>query len=123
MLDPDYGRGKNCRDYTGPVQKLGAHVASLGVHIYSGKQFPGEYRGQVFIAEHGSWNRSDKVGYRISLVKIKDGHAVSYEPFATGWLQEEDAWGRPVDIKSLPDGSLLISDDAANAIYRISYSF
>lgn len=121
LLDPDYGRGKNCNDYVKPVQKLGAHVASLGMHIYSGKQFPEEYRGQVFIAEHGSWNRSKKSGYRISLVKLKDNLAVSYETFASGWLQGEKSWGRPVDIKTLPDGSLLISDDYANAIYRLSY--
>jgi len=121
FLDPDYGRGKNCRSYVAPVQKLGAHVASLGVHIYAGVQFPKQYRGQVFIAEHGSWNRSNKVGYRISLVTIANNKAVSYEPFAEGWLQGEEAWGRPVDIKALPDGSLLISDDAANVIYRIYY--
>ena len=121
FLDPDYGRGKNCNSYVAPVQKLGAHVASLGVHIYAGTQFPKQYLGQVFIAEHGSWNRSNKVGYRISLVKIANNNAVSYEPFAEGWLQGQESWGRPVDIKSLPDGSLLVSDDAANVIYRISY--
>jgi len=121
FLDPEYGEGKKCSDYVAPAQKLGAHVASLGVHIYSGKQFPKQYRGQVFIAEHGSWNRSKKSGYRISLVRIKNGKAVSYENFATGWLRNEKSWGRPVDIKSLSDGSLLISDDVADVIYRVSY--
>ena len=120
--DPDYGRGKNCNDYVAPIQKLGAHVASLGVHIYSGRQFPKPYQGVAFIAEHGSWNRSNKVGYRISMVRLNDNKSVGYETFAEGWLQGEKAWGRPVDIKPLPDGSLLVSDDVADAIYHISYS-
>jgi glucose/arabinose dehydrogenase len=84
--------------------------------------FPPEYRGQVFIAEHGSWNRSHKIGYRVSLVRVKDGRALSYETFAQGWLQGEEARGRPVDVQELPDGSLLVSDDAAGAIYRIAYA-
>lgn len=124
IRDPDYGKGKRCQDYTAPVQNLGAHVASLGLHIYSENQFPSQYRHQVFIAEHGSWNRSSKVGYRVSLVRLNEKQqAVSYENFATGWLQGERAWGRPVDIKPLPDGSLLVSDDVADAIYRITYQF
>lgn len=121
LLDPDYGENKECSDYITPVQRLAPHAASLGLHIYAGQQFPMPYKGQVFIAEHGSWNRSKKIGYRISLVKLKDNQAVAYEDFATGWLQGESAWGRPVDIKNLPDGSLLVSDDKANAIYRIYY--
>jgi glucose/arabinose dehydrogenase len=83
--------------------------------------FPAEYRNQVFIAEHGSWNRSKKIGYRIALVRIKDGKAVGYESFASGWLQGESAWGRPADVLVLPDGSLLVADDYAGAIYRIAY--
>ena len=121
ILDPEFGEGKSCASYISPVQNLGAHVASLGVHIYSGPMFPSAYQGQVFIAEHGSWNRSKKSGYRISLVKIENNKAISYESFATGWLQGQSSWGRPTDIKALPDGSLLISDDQANAIYRITY--
>ena len=121
LLDPEYGEGKKCSNYVAPVQKLLPHAASLALHIYSGKQFPETYKGHVFIAEHGSWNRSNKVGYRISLVKLKNNRAIAYEDFATGWLKNESAWGRPVDIKSLPDGSLLVSDDKANAIYRIYY--
>jgi glucose/arabinose dehydrogenase len=84
--------------------------------------FPPEYRGQVFIAEHGSWNRSHKIGYRVSLVRIKDGQAVSYQPFAEGWLQGEQPSGRPADVQELPDGSLLVSDEKSGAIYRITYA-
>ena len=104
------------------AQKLGPHVAALGMRFYTGSMFPAEYRQQIFIAEHGSWNRSKKNGYRISLIKLAGSKAVSYQPFATGWLQAEAAWGRPVDLEILPDGSLAVSDDAAGAIYRISYS-
>lgn len=121
LLDPKFGKGRHCRDYVPPVQRLGAHVASLGLWIYHGAQFPSSYRGQVLIAEHGSWNRSQKSGYRIALVRIRNGEALSYEGFATGWLQGQRNWGRPVDIKGMPDGSILISDDYANAIYRVSY--
>jgi len=121
FLDPEYGEGKKCSDYVAPVQKLAPHAASLGLNIYSGQQFPKEYQGQVFIAEHGSWNRSKKIGYRISIVKLDNNRAVSYTNFATGWLDNDSAWGRPVDIKTLSDGSLLVSDDRANAIYRIYY--
>ena len=121
VIDPEYGDKQACQRYVAPVQGLTPHAASLGLHIYNGTQFPKQYRGHVFIAEHGSWNRSKKTGYRVSLVRIKNGQAISYEPFATGWLRGQRAWGRPVDIKALPDGSLLVSDDAADAIYRIYY--
>jgi glucose/arabinose dehydrogenase len=84
--------------------------------------FPAEYRNQIFIAEHGSWNRSRKIGYRVSLVRLDEsGERVSYEPFAEGWLQGEEEWGRPVDVLVMPDGALLVSDDEAGAIYRITY--
>jgi glucose/arabinose dehydrogenase len=78
-------------------------------------------RSQVFIAEHGSWNRATPLGYRVMLVRLDDHRAVSYEPFAEGWLQEGRAWGRPVDVLVMPDGSLLVSDDRADVIYRIWY--
>ena len=120
--DPEFGRHRRCSEFTPPAQKLGAHVAALGMRFYRGAQFPAEYRNQIFIAEHGSWNRSKKIGYRISIVKLEDGRAVAYRPFAEGWLQGEAAWGRPVDLQELPDGSLLVSDDTAGAIYRIRFS-
>ncbi|MCI0693900.1 PQQ-dependent sugar dehydrogenase [candidate division KSB1 bacterium] len=102
--------------------ELPAHVAALGMRFYTGTSFPQEYHQQVFIAEHGSWNRSVPDGYRVSLVKLKDNRAASYEHFATGWLQNNQYWGRPVDVLVMPDGSLLVSDDFANCIYRIVYS-
>jgi glucose/arabinose dehydrogenase len=92
------------------------------MRFYTGTAFPQEFRDQVFIAEHGSWNRSTPIGYRISLVRLRDGRAASYETFAEGWLQGRSAWGRPVDVLVHPDGSLLVSDDRAGAIYRIRYT-
>jgi glucose/arabinose dehydrogenase len=122
VSDPEFGRQRPCTEFVAPVQNLGAHVASLGMRFYTGRQFPPEYRNQIFIAEHGSWNRSKKSGYRVTLVRLDGARAVSYEPFATGWLQGESAWGRPADVLVMPDGALLVSDDHAGAIYRISYS-
>lgn len=119
--DPKFGNGRDCDNYTPPVQKLGPHVASLGVKFYTGDMFPAEYRNQVFIAEHGSWNRSKRIGYRVSLVRLEGNRAVSYEPFASGWLQGQAVSGRPVDLIVKEDGSLLVSDDFAGKIYRISY--
>ena len=121
IADPEFGRARRCAEFVPPVQKLGAHVASLGVRFYTGTQFPERYRNAVFIAEHGSWNRSSKTGYRVSMVRLQDGRAVSYEPFVSGWLQGDSAWGRPADVLAMPDGSLLVSDDHAGAIYRVTY--
>ncbi|HQS81051.1 MAG TPA: PQQ-dependent sugar dehydrogenase [Thiobacillus sp.] len=121
VADPEFGKGRRCSEFVPPVQNLGAHVASLGMRFYTGKQFPERYRNAVFIAEHGSWNRSSKVGYRVSVVRLRDNRAVSYEPFISGWLQGESAWGRPADVLVMPDGSLLVSDDHAGAIYRVTY--
>jgi glucose/arabinose dehydrogenase len=120
--DPKYGRAGPCRDFSPPAARLGAHVAPLGMRFYTGRQFPDEYRNQIFIAEHGSWNRSHKSGYRVTLVRLDgQGKAVSYTAFAQGWLQGESAWGRPADVIVAPDGSLLVSDDHAGAIYRVRY--
>jgi glucose/arabinose dehydrogenase len=122
LLDQKFGPGKDCADYRAPAQKLGPHVASLGVKFYTGSMFPEDYRGQIFVAEHGSWNRSKKIGYRVTLIRLQDGVPVSYEPFATGWLQNESVSGRPVDLLVLADGSMLVSDDHDDKIYRISYT-
>lgn len=121
ILDPEFGAGRDCEEYAAPAQKLGPHVAPLGVKFYTGENFPQEYRGQVFIAEHGSWNRSEKIGYRVMLVRLDDGRPVSYEPFAYGWLQGQEVSGRPVDLLVLEDGSMLVSDDLEGRLYRISY--
>lgn len=120
--DPDVEQKLSKEDFTLPVQELGPHVASLGMRFYTGKMFPKEYTNQIFIAEHGSWNRSTPVGYRISLVRLQGNKSVSYEVFAEGWLQGNGAWGRPVDVLVMPDGALLVSDDRAGVIYRISYT-
>jgi glucose/arabinose dehydrogenase len=102
--------------------ELGAHVAALGMKFYTGPMFPAEYRNGIFIAEHGSWNRSRKTGYRIMFVRFKDDTPVAYEVFARGWLQGEKVWGRPVDILVMPDGAILVSDDHSGTIYRIAYA-
>jgi glucose/arabinose dehydrogenase len=121
LPDPEYGGGRSCAEFTSPARKLGPHVAALGMRFYTGRMFPEEYRNQVLIAEHGSWNRSHKIGYRVTLVRLEGSRALSYEPFAEGWLQGERAWGRPVDVLVMPDGALLVSDDSVGAIYRITY--
>lgn len=121
--DPEFGSKRPCGDFTPPAQKMGAHVAPLGLKFYTGSMFPETYRGHLFIAEHGSWDRSKKVGYKVSLVKLQNNKAASYEIFASGWLNDADqkAWGRPVDVLLLEDGSMLVSDDRAGVIYRITY--
>lgn len=119
--DPKYAQLGECSRMTPPVQSLGAHVAPLGVKFYTGASFPESYRNRAFIAEHGSWNRSEKSGYRITMVQLDGAKAVSYEPFATGFIRGDEVYGRPVDLLMLDDGSMLVSDDAAGAIYRISY--
>jgi glucose/arabinose dehydrogenase len=119
--DPQFGKKRSCSEFIPPAQKLGPHVAALGMRFYTGSMFPAEYRNQIFIAEHGSWNRSTPIGYRITVVQLENNKAVSYKPFAEGWLQRGRAWGRPVDVLVMPDGALLVSDDEAGAIYRIRY--
>jgi len=122
IQDPEFGDQGDCADFEPPAQKLGPHVAPLGLLFYDGAMFPDEYQGQVFIAEHGSWNRSQKIGYRVTLVRMEHGKAVSYEVFAEGWLQNEEVSGRPVDLLLIDDGSLLISDDQNGVIYCIRYT-
>lgn len=120
--DPDYGEGKSCEDYVAPAQNVGPHVAPLGCEFYTGAQFPSDYQGQIFVAEHGSWNRTKKSGYKLSMATLEGNKVTSYKPFVEGWLEaDESVWGRPVDVELLPDGSMLLSDDYANVIYRITY--
>ena len=119
--DPKYGAKRDCGKLTPPAAKFEPHVAPLGMRFYTGNMFPPEYRNNIFVAEHGSWNRRNKIGYRLRLVKLKNNKVVKQEVFAEGWLQQENAWGRPVDMLVMPDGALLVSDDFAGVIYRISY--
>ena len=121
-LDPEFGKGRSCDEFDKPVLKLGAHVSPLGMRFYTGSQFPAEYKGNIFIAEYGSWNRSKKAGYQVVRVVLDaKNNPVKLEPFVTGWLQGEEYWGRPADVQVIKDGSLLISDGEAGAIYRVSY--
>jgi glucose/arabinose dehydrogenase len=150
--DPEFGKEKPCSDFTPPVLKLGPHVAALGMRFYTGTMFPPEYHDNIFIAEHGSWNRTIPIGYRVMRVRLDGDKVVSYDVFAEGWLaphprpedphqpntlradesadmhnfpggaKRSQAWGRPVDVLIMPDGALLVSDDEAGAIYRISYA-
>jgi glucose/arabinose dehydrogenase len=120
--DPEFGDKKNCADFTKPMQNLGPHVAALGMRFYTGNMFLPEYKNQIFIAEHGSWNRSTPLGYRVMMCRLENNKVVQYVPFARGWLQPNgDVLGRPVDVEILPDGSMLISDDKSGAIYRVTF--
>ncbi|MEO5602478.1 MAG: sorbosone dehydrogenase family protein [Cyclobacteriaceae bacterium] len=123
VKDPEFGNKRPCKDFVPPVQKLGAHVAPLGLKFYTGNMFPSDYTNQIFVARHGSWNRTKKSGHDLSLVNIKNNKSEGQKVFASGWLDDatQSVWGRPVDVLILPDGSMLVSDDTANVIYRISY--
>lgn len=123
IADPEFGNGRSCDEFVAPAQQLGPHVAALGMTFYTGDQFPAEYGNQIFIPEHGSWNRTEPIGYRVTLVRLdENGEATSYEIFAEGWLAEDGTvHGRPVDLLVLPDGSMLLSDDNSGMIYRIVY--
>jgi glucose/arabinose dehydrogenase len=106
-----------------PVAKLDPHGAALGLAFYTGDMFPAEYKNRLFITQHGSWNRTEKIGYRILVLEVQpDGRVVDNKVFAAGWLQGQEVWGRPNDVMVMPDGALLVSDDLAGVIYRISYT-
>jgi len=122
IRDPEFG-DQPCTEFEPPVQRLGPHVAALGMRFYTGAMFPAEYKNAIILAEHGSWNRGKKSGFRVMVVKLDGDKAVSYEPLVTGWLDEQtdQAWGRPVDVDILDDGSLLISDDWKGVLYRVTY--
>ena len=121
LADPEFKEQPQISSLSMPAMKLEAHVAPLGMRFYTGEMFPDEYKNQIFIAEHGSWNKTSLIGYRIVLVRLQDGKPISQEVFAQGWLNSAVPWGRPVDVLVMPDGALLVSDDRANAVYRISY--
>jgi glucose/arabinose dehydrogenase len=122
-LDPELGKGKSCNDYVKPILKTGPHVAGNGVMFYTGSMFPAEYKNRMLLAQRGSWNRNEKIGYRVMMVTLAgNGKVAKYEPFVQGWLQGQEIWGRPVYTTQMKDGSVLISDDYAGAIYRVSYS-
>lgn len=121
--DPKYGKLRPPTGITWPILALPAHVAALGMTFYTGKMFPPEYRNQIIIAEHGSWNRSKKVGYRLTLVKLnQERKPIAYQSFVSGWQKNEKVWGRPVATAVMQDGSLLVSDDYAGVVYQITYS-
>ena len=123
MPDPKFAMGHKCSEFTPPVVNLGAHVAPLGMKFYTGDQFPAEYKNNILIAEHGSWNRHKYQGARIKRVIVDaDGKNAKSEIFASGWLEGDQGYlGRPADIVLAKDGSILVADDWAGAIYRISY--
>lgn len=122
ILDPKHGQEGDCAKYTPPVQQLGPHVAALGMRFYTGTMFPARYRGGVILAEHGSWNRTTKLGYRVMVVPLDDaGRPEGYEPLVGGFVTGDEVRGRPVDVEILDDGSLLISDDYQGAVYRLRY--
>jgi glucose/arabinose dehydrogenase len=122
VIDAEFGKGEACGKYRAPAVKLGPHVAALGLRFYTGTMFPEEYRNELFIAQHGSWNRRNPLGYRIGLVHVHDGqYASGQRIFAEGWLQGRQPWGRPADLLQLADGSMLVSDDLQGKIYRITY--
>ena len=122
VKDPEYGDSKSGYDYVDPILELGAHVAPTGLAFYDGEMFPKKYKNNIFITLHGSWNRSQKVGYKVIRVVLDSaGDVVDTKDFISGWLDGETVLGRPAAPLVISDGSLLISDDKANVIYRITY--
>ena len=121
VLDPEFGEGHSCADYRPPVVKMGPHVAAIGMTFYTGDMFPAQYKNQIFVAEHGSWNRDAPLGYRVALVRVQDGAASGQEVFAGGFYDGSRVAGRPVDVLELADGSLLVSDDMQGVLYRVTY--
>ena len=119
--DPRFGDGHDPADYVAPEFEIQAHAAALGMAFYTGAMFPPEYAGALFIAEHGSWNRSAKVGYRVSVLRFEEG-GPEYAPFVDVWLDGQKSTGRPNDVLVAADGSLLISDDQGGRIYRVAYA-
>lgn len=125
ISDPEFGEGHSPSDYEPPALELGAHVAPLGLIFYKGDMLPSSFDGAILMAEHGSWNRTPEaghVGYRITTAIPDENGKLQYETLIDGWLDGNTAWGRPADLLTLPDGSLLIADDLGNVVYRLTYS-
>jgi glucose/arabinose dehydrogenase len=123
FTDREVGWGRSCDEFVKPVALLGPHSAALGMRFYTGRMFPAEYRNAIFIARHGSWNKTKKIGGDVMVAKLNlNGTVKSIEPFLTGFLQNNTYIGRPVDVQVMKDGSLLVSDDYAGAVYRITHS-
>src|SRR4029450_264711 len=123
MLDPEVGTGKSCNDYVKALLQTGPPAPGSGVESYTGSMFPAEYQNRAFLAQRGSWNRSKKVGFRVMMVTIDaEGGGAKAEACRECVLQGDEVWGRPVYTRTMKDGSLLIADDYAGAIYRVSYS-
>ncbi len=120
IVDPQFGGSQGCTGVTAPAFKLQAHSAPLGLRIYSGTQFPASYQGDLFVAFHGSWNRSVPTGYKVVQLDMQNNRPVAIDDFITGWLVNGNAWGRPVDVIVGADGSMYISDDELNAVYRVT---
>jgi glucose/arabinose dehydrogenase len=122
FTDREMGWGRSCDEFEKPVALMGPHSAVLGMRFYTGKMFPSQYRNAIFVARHGSWNRTKKIGGDVVAVMLnKDGSVRSQQPFLTGFLQNNQYSGRPVDVQVMKDGSMLVSDDYAGAVYRITY--
>lgn len=122
MLDPEFGWGHSCSDYTKPIMLTGPHSAGLGLRFYTGNMFPKKYKNAIFLARHGSWNKTNKFGGDVIAIFLnKDGTVKSSEPFVTGFLVDNKYIGRPVDVQQMADGSLLLSDDWNGVVYRITY--
>lgn len=121
VADPQFGKDRPCAEFPRPLLKTGPHVAGNGVQFYTGSMFPPEYQNRMFLPQRGSWNRTQKSGFKVMMVTLRPGDAPKYETFAEGWLDGDKFWGRPVYTQQMKDGSLLISDDYVGAIFRVTY--
>jgi glucose/arabinose dehydrogenase len=125
FLDPQFGKNRTCAEFVAPKLNLGGHIAPMGLRFYTGNMFPAAYKHNLFIAQHGSWNRTVKQGYNVIRVNVDAKGAVKSEPFLEGFLVDEKAdplmWGRPVDVLQMPDGAMLVSDDYNGILYRVSH--
>ncbi len=123
IVDPEFGEEGDCEGVLDPAVEMQAHSAPLGLGFYAGDQFPESYRGDLFVAFHGSWNRTVPTGYKVVRIPLEDGTPKGVEDFAAGWLRADGThWGRPVDVATGAEGSLFVSDDGAGRIYRIFYA-